>query len=335
MFQGVVRLIGIAVLGAFLAPLGGLARGADAAAPNMFSLDPSSQTVDLAAGTATVNVKIQDATNINAFQFVLRYDPGVLVAASVVSGPFLAGTGRSLTCVGPTVDGINDGLGTVLYGCASGAGPGVGGNGALATVTFHLAGGSATPIAIEQARVSNADGQNICTGADLTCSVEGGSVTVTGGSAGANQGVSSTPTPGTVPADTGGVSPTIEAGSTQTGGTSPTPLSGSAQTAGASPTPAGDASGQTPAGGLAAVDPASGQPLPGDAGAAAGAATGSTGAGSGTIAPSGAGAGVGRFGYGPQSHGSARTGDVLGAAGLVVFGLLLFGCGGYLRMRVR
>src|SRR5207244_3694750 len=122
--------------------------GQAAAQAAAFRIVPAQRTVDLSAGSVSFDVEVSDASGMAAFQFELRYDPGVLAQPSVALGPFLSGPGLSPQCPAPIVDGI-DGPGTVLYGCAGSASldnPGVSGSGTVATVTFRLAGGSSSAI---------------------------------------------------------------------------------------------------------------------------------------------------------------------------------------------
>jgi hypothetical protein len=95
-------------------------------------VDPASTAVD--PGEAfSVTVKIEDVSDLGAFQFDLTYDDTCVEANDVTLGPFLGSTGRSVGAVGPTF-----GTGVVTYGAYSyGAAPGPNGDGVLATITFQ------------------------------------------------------------------------------------------------------------------------------------------------------------------------------------------------------
>jgi hypothetical protein len=80
----------------------------------------------------SVDVIVEDAVNLGAFQFELTYDPSCITANDVALGPFLGSTGRTVYPVGPSY-----GAGSVAFGASSsGAASGPNGNGVLATVTF-------------------------------------------------------------------------------------------------------------------------------------------------------------------------------------------------------
>ena len=280
-----------------------------------FALSPQNQTVDLAAGHVSVEVQIAGATSVAAFQFRLRYDPGVLSHPTVQVGSFLGSTGLTPQCPDPLVDvdGPRSDPGTVLYGCATiGQNAGVNGSGTLATVTFDLAGGASTNIYFEHLSATDTLANNFCDGGK--CGAQSGSVTVSGGDPTKDQGYANTPTAvPVVPDDT--ATPTSVSGS---GHRTPTEVS-------ASP-----ASGSAGSGGTGVT---------GAGGTAAGGG-GSTSAPSGTVAgvasgSSGGGTGVGKFGYGPQpenNHG-ARLAAVLALVVGVVGGVAL-AYGERLRRRV-
>jgi hypothetical protein len=227
----------------------------------LFRLAPANQTVALSSGTVQVEVRIENVTDLAAFDFVLRYDPGVLESPAVVGGGFLGSTGRHVDCLLPLVDLPENGEGTVQFGCATLAlGVGVSGSGLLATVTFDLAGGAYTPLLLTKVEATNAHGDTRCPGGPASCPVQNGSVTVSGGSSNLQQGVSPTPTPAALPPD-------------------PTPVGGTVTGAPGSPgagSPGDASSGGSPAG------------TPGGSGGPAGTTPGATG----TIGVAGPGAGA-------------------------------------------
>ena len=80
-----------------------------------------------------VNVRIENAVNLGAFQFELTYNSTCIQATGATVGPFLGSTGRTVTPVGPTF-----GTGSITFGAAShGTASGPSGSGVLATVTFR------------------------------------------------------------------------------------------------------------------------------------------------------------------------------------------------------
>jgi hypothetical protein len=82
----------------------------------------------------TVDVVIEDAVDLGAFEFELTYDSTCIEATDVDLGPFLGSTGRSVYETGPAF-----GTGSVTYGAYSlgATPPGPDGDGVLATITFR------------------------------------------------------------------------------------------------------------------------------------------------------------------------------------------------------
>lgn len=164
---------------------------ATAAAQPSFSLSPADQSVPLAAGSASVDVLIQNASDVAAFQFLLRYDPGVLTQPIVQPGPFLGSAGRSVYCLPPVIDGPSNGPGTLLFGCVTmGQGQGAGGSGVLATVTFAFTGSGETSISLERLGVGDSLGNSYC-----PCAGQGGSIDVTAPTPNPTPTTTSTPRP--------------------------------------------------------------------------------------------------------------------------------------------
>ncbi len=267
-----------------------------------FSLSPQNQTVALSTGTLDVQVAVQSPQNVGSFQFVLRYDPGVLTPHSAVAAEFLGSTGRQVQCPEPIIDG--NGPGTLKFGCATIGTQGAAsasGTTVLAVVTFDLAGGAETAIHIEKDTISTTEGNPLCVANPNaapapddylnTCPAQAGSVTVTGGDPAKQQGVSATSTPLAID-------------------TSPTAIS-----TGVPSSPAvADGSG------TAVTGTSSGATGSGPTGTTAGASSGPAGsAGSGSLA----GTGVGKFGYGPQPADHSREHEARVAA----FAAALMGLG--------
>ena len=215
------------------------AGSAKAQAAPTFSVSPATQTVDFSAGTAQVEIHLDGVTGMASYQFVLRYDPGVLKDPVVVQGPLLATSGRAVTCPAALIDGLQNGVGTLQFGCASsGSGDGANGSGVVATVTFTLAGGANSTIGLEKLSISNSLNESLC---GTGCAKADGAITVNGGDPGKNEGIAPTPTPVVLADDTPAASPTPGPG-TPTAAATPA-LSGSART------PAAGGSGTISAGG--------------------------------------------------------------------------------------
>lgn len=89
--------------------------------------------------TQRVDVRVKDvdySTGLGAFEFTFKFDPNVATVTLVQEGPFLASTGRAVTCTSPTIA-----PGSVNYSCNSTLTTPNGplGSGVLATVTFQPA----------------------------------------------------------------------------------------------------------------------------------------------------------------------------------------------------
>jgi hypothetical protein len=92
-------------------------------------IDPPEQTV---CGPFTVDVVVENVSDLAAFDFELTYDHNCVQVTGVALGPFLGSTGRSVADVGPTF-----GVRWVSYGAYSwGANTAPDGDGVLATLTL-------------------------------------------------------------------------------------------------------------------------------------------------------------------------------------------------------
>ncbi|MBN1888717.1 MAG: S8 family serine peptidase [Thermoflexales bacterium] len=114
-----------------------------AVGPRPLLFSPSPRQVGDDEASTTVDVLVQDISDLAAFQFDLSYDPVVVRVSDVTLGAFLGSGGRSTTALGPTIDNTSGRLsfGGVSYGAA----PGASGSGTLATITFSpQAAGSAS-----------------------------------------------------------------------------------------------------------------------------------------------------------------------------------------------
>jgi len=111
--------------------------------PRPFLFSPSSQQVGDDEGSFTVDVQIQDVTDLAAFQFDMSFDPAVVHVTDVTLASFLGSGGLNTAALGPSIDNT---AGTLSFGgFAYGAGSGASGTGALATITLapQAAGNSA------------------------------------------------------------------------------------------------------------------------------------------------------------------------------------------------
>lgn len=90
----------------------------------------------VAVGQAfAVDIAIENAANLGAFEFVVNFNPAIANAANVQLGSLLGSTGRSTAAL--RMDSAPGQPGMPMFGAYSyGAAAGPGGNGVLATVTM-------------------------------------------------------------------------------------------------------------------------------------------------------------------------------------------------------
>lgn len=107
----------------------------------------------------TVQVMIENVTDLGYFQFTLEYDPGVVLAKGAVPGDFLDSTGRSTSGLGPRFDNSK---GTLTFGGFSfGTMEGPDGKGVLAEVTFTGVARGISPLRLKNVLVSDSNNQSI------------------------------------------------------------------------------------------------------------------------------------------------------------------------------
>ena len=138
-FLGLVGLVGVGLLIAAAAvwPDGGTA-GAQTA---VMKVVPASQTVDVRDGKFAVEIRVEDVSNVAAFEFSLNFDRSVMRLVGVEAGPFLGSSGRVVFCPQPIYQSPDSAVpseNSLRFGCVttSGENPGASGSGLLATVTL-------------------------------------------------------------------------------------------------------------------------------------------------------------------------------------------------------
>jgi hypothetical protein len=131
-------------------------------------IDPPAQAVAPGASPA-IDIRIDNVTGLGSYEWQITYDPAVLNFVSVVDGPFLGSTGRSVFCLAPILD-----VGSVRFGCVTaGVSPEPpSGSGVLSTVTFSAVAEGTSALNFKFASLSDPLGNDIPTG------VQGGEVVV-------------------------------------------------------------------------------------------------------------------------------------------------------------
>jgi general secretion pathway protein D len=106
----------------------------------------------------TVQVLVEDVTNLGAFEFDLRYEPSVVGLTNVEMGPFLGSSGRRVQCLDPQMA-----AGSVHFVCVTiGATPaGPDGSGVIATLTFDPAADGSSFLRFGDTVLAGPDGQPI------------------------------------------------------------------------------------------------------------------------------------------------------------------------------
>jgi len=105
----------------------------------------------------TVQVMIDGASDLGAYEFKMGFDPSIVHVLSVVDASFLGSTGRTVVPVGPTID---NGAGTMSFRAYTlGAmPPGPNGTGILATIILEAKGNGSTALDLFDVKVSNTGG---------------------------------------------------------------------------------------------------------------------------------------------------------------------------------
>jgi len=105
-----------------------------------------------------VGIDIDHVADLGAYEWVLTYDPTILVlAGDPVNGTFLGSTGRSVFCPDPILD-----EGTVRLGCvSSGTTGGPSGPGVLSTLTFTARASGSTSLCLSWVQLSDSLGNDI------------------------------------------------------------------------------------------------------------------------------------------------------------------------------
>jgi hypothetical protein len=140
------------ILGA-LALMGAGARSASGQGAAVMSLSPASVQANIGGNQIDMDVKIDNADNLGAFEFTLKFDSSMLEYVSMTGSNFLSTTGRVQQCIGPSYGPNGESPATIAntygafhFGCTtigvSGneTKPGPSGSGKLAHIVFKTRG---------------------------------------------------------------------------------------------------------------------------------------------------------------------------------------------------
>ncbi len=122
-------------------------------------LDPPVVNLLTVGDVCSLDVVIENVTNLGAFQVDLVYSIDSLQADDALMGSFLGSTGRTVLPVGPTIDNTSQ-PGRITYGGATlGGQPGPDSSGTLATVVFTSMANGNAKLEFQNVQVSDISGQ--------------------------------------------------------------------------------------------------------------------------------------------------------------------------------
>lgn len=121
-------------------------------------VEPAYNTVGIDE-SFSVEVQIENVTNLGAFQFDIVYSTDVIHADGAEMGAFLGSTGRNVIPAGPDIDN-SSAEGNIRYGGVSfGTNNGPDGSGVLATFTFTAQAAGNTQLTLQNIQVSDINAQ--------------------------------------------------------------------------------------------------------------------------------------------------------------------------------
>jgi len=127
--------------------------------PATVSFLPSRLETQL-SGAATVVLRVNNVTDLNALSAQLKFDPKILRINNVVAGDLIQQTGPPLN---PSQNILND-TGEATFSVARDPkGPGVSGSGGLVSITFQAVGRGTTTVTLPQLMLKNTPGQPVAT----------------------------------------------------------------------------------------------------------------------------------------------------------------------------
>lgn len=145
--------------------------GAMPALAGVISIQPATRNT-LVGQTFSLDVSINGAVDLYAYQFDIGFNPSMLSANSVSEGAFLSGSGSTFFFSG-FIDNVG---GTISFVADSLTGPvsGASGNGTLATISFTSIGPGGSPVGVFNVTALDSFGEGIAVdtaGATVTVGV--------------------------------------------------------------------------------------------------------------------------------------------------------------------
>ncbi len=131
------------------------AAGTSGSTPNAASitLAPSPLTLNV-NGAGSVDVQINNAQNLGAFEFIITFDPAVVHATGVTLGPMLTGSSTyTAYLLGPLFDNAVGAVRFAAYTLGTGEGPN--GSGVLASVQFQGMGAGVSGLNFTKVRITD------------------------------------------------------------------------------------------------------------------------------------------------------------------------------------
>ncbi len=148
---GVIVLVGL-LLWNPLAALDDRVAPAALASSALVRVEPAELVVDPGADF-TVDVLVENVSELGGYEFKLRFDPGVLEVTAAENGDFLGSTGRTVIPIDPNIDRQ---AGVLLVAAASmGAASGAEGAGTLAVITLTAVGQGVTDLDLYDVKLAD------------------------------------------------------------------------------------------------------------------------------------------------------------------------------------
>ena len=121
-------------------------------------IDPQQTTVGISE-VCSLDVVIENVTNLGAFQFDIVYSTDVVHADTALMGPFLGSTGRTVLPVGPDIDNTSVPGRLTFGGATFGTDLGPDGSGVLATLVFISQTAGSTILELQNVQIADINGQ--------------------------------------------------------------------------------------------------------------------------------------------------------------------------------